>query len=85
MITIRFPNGQTVQYNTANHISRRTEFSDLYERKGGKWVAHIPNTCIMEMMSACRVYNPLQENIENEFKVLTKEVRKLTRKIYKEK
>lgn len=29
MMTVRFPNGQAVQYNTATRVVRRNEYSDL--------------------------------------------------------
>jgi hypothetical protein len=59
MLTVRFPNGQAVQYNTANHASRGANYTDIYTRQGGAWVAQVPNTAIIESTPACRVYNPL--------------------------
>lgn len=78
MITVRFPNGHAVRYNAANYVTRSTEYSDLYTKKDGVWIAQIPNTCIIESLPACRVYNALNEDALAE---LTKEVRLLRRKI----
>ena len=62
MMTVRFPNGQAVHYNTATYATRRSEFTDLYTEEGGDWVAQVPNSCIIEMVPACCVYNALDES-----------------------
>lgn len=80
MMTVRFPNGQTVQYNTATYVMRSINYSDLYTQKDGGWIAQIPNTCIIEISPACRVYDALQAQ---PLEQLTKEVRALKRKIGK--
>ena len=81
MMTIRFPNGQAVQYNGANYVHRFSDYSDLYEKKDGKWIAQVPNTCIIEVVTPCRVYNPLQENQQAKIDELTKEIKLLKRKV----
>jgi hypothetical protein len=86
MITVRFPNGQAVQYNSANYVERFTYgYSDLYEKKDGRWVAQVPNTCLIEIISACRVYNPLtdtmNEKITAELKAVKAELRAIKRKV----
>ena len=78
MITVRFPNGQTVVYNAANYVTRTKNYADLYTQKDGEWIAQVPNTCIIERQRACRVYDALQEDKLAE---LTKEIRLLRRKI----
>ncbi len=83
MMTVRFPNGQAVQYNDANYVSRYTEFSDLYTKKDGKWIAQIPNNCIIEVIPACKVYNALDQiTIESNINI-QKEIRSTKRLISK--
>lgn len=78
MITVRFPNGQAVQYNAATHVARYSENSDLFIEQGGQWIAYVPNTCMIEVVAPCRVYNALQEQ---QLESLTKEIRALRRKL----
>jgi hypothetical protein len=75
MMTVRFPNGQAVQYNAAENISG----TFLVDSKG-HWIARVPDDCIVEACPPCRVYDALQEKPLEE---LTKEVRALKRKITK--
>ena len=82
MMTVRFPNGQAIQYNTANYANRHSEYSDLYESDGGKWIAQIPNSCIIESVFACRVYNPLDRHSQ-EHDDLAKEIKSIGRKLYR--
>ncbi len=81
MMTVRFPNGQAVQYNNARWISRSSNCTDLYEKQNGMWIAQVPNSCIIENVRACEVYNPLTENDSTKIDFLTKEIRLLKRKI----
>lgn len=83
MMTVRFPNGQAIQYNTATYATRFPTHTDIYERKDGRWIAQVPNTCLIEVMSACRVYNPLDKRTELES--ITKELRSIKRKLNKTK
>lgn len=78
MMTVRFPNGQAVQYNTANYASRWATYTDLYTKKDGGWIAQVPNTCIIEVSPACHVYDALQQRALGQ---LIKEVRALRRKV----
>jgi len=78
VITVRFPNGQAVQYNTANYVYRRRRYSDLLTKEDGEWVAQVPNDCIIEGVPAGRVYDALQQQ---PLEQLTKEVRALRRKM----
>jgi hypothetical protein len=78
MITVRFPNGQALIYNTADYINRRAEFTEFYTHKGGNFLGQAPNSCVIEFVAPCRIYNALQES---SLETLTKEVRALRRKI----
>lgn len=59
MITVRFPNGQAVQYNSATHAETSGANWWLYTKKDGTFIASAPQSCIMEYVAPCRVYNPL--------------------------
>lgn len=85
MMTIRFPNGQAIQYNTANYVTRTTEYSDLYEKKDGRWIAQIPNTCVIESKPACCVYDGLRQAqnslIVDDIQAIKKDIRKINKKL----
>ena len=83
MMTVRFPNGQAVQYNDATFVSRHDSYSDLYTKQDGTWIAQIPNDCIIEVIRACRVYNPLASVPNEKLEELTKEIQALRRKLYR--
>lgn len=57
MITVRFPNGQAVQYNAASYLTYAMSAWELYESKGGPWVASIMPSAgaIVECRSPCDV------------------------------
>lgn len=60
MITVRFPDGFSVQYNSANYVTRdqiQHGFADLYTEKDGKWVAQVPVDAMIEVMTPCRTYD----------------------------
>jgi hypothetical protein len=86
MFTVRYPNGQAIQYNTAHSLKYSPDGWKLYTRdpdKGGDWVASIQLSAgvIVEAKPACRVFDASQ-GIENEsITALTKEIRSLKRKI----
>ena len=83
MMTVRFPNGQAVQYNTATYVLRKDGFSDLYTKKDGTWIAQVPNTCIIESVSACRVYDGLHSNTPQQLDRIEKELRSVKRQLAK--
>lgn len=58
MLTVRFPSGVSIQYNSANYAIRQNNgYTDLYTKKDGEWVAQVPTAgCIVESIPACRVY-----------------------------
>jgi hypothetical protein len=57
MMTVRFATGFSVQYNTAGYVVRSTNYTDLYTKKDGDWVAQVPNEAIVEAVPCCRTYN----------------------------
>ena len=66
MLKIRFPNGHTITYNTANYLVSGTEWS-LYTKEDGQWVCSFPASAgvIVEAIEPCVTENPLKEEIEN--------------------
>lgn len=90
MMTVRFPNGQAVQYNTACFLSRSSgDGWGLRTKEGGSFVAFIQASAgaIVEFEGACRVYDGPQSSklsqLESEIRALTKEVCSLKRKVNK--
>lgn len=82
MITVRFPNGQAIQYNSANYVRRREHYSDLLTKQDGSWVAQVPNSCVIELVIPCPVYNPLKDFENAKIERLAKDIRSLTRKVH---
>lgn len=85
MITVRFPNGQAVQYNTATCITRENGEWKLYTTapdKGGALVAMIQASAgvLCEWVYPCRVYDAPQREPQAEIK---NELRAIRRKIKK--
>jgi hypothetical protein len=69
MMTVRFPNGFSIQYNDASYAERHAEgYTDLYTAKDPttrRWVAQVPNAgCVIEVVSPCRVYNANEQPTE---------------------
>jgi hypothetical protein len=63
VITVRFPTGTTVVYNSAVEIERlnsgRTQLLKK-DSNGSRWiVAEVPADCIVEFVNPCRFENPL--------------------------
>ena len=65
MLRVRFPNGQVVQYNDANHLTHGADVWHLWKKTGEQkeWVASIPPStgCIVERVMPCSVSNPIAE------------------------
>lgn len=78
MITVRFPNGQAVVYNNANFVHSHSEYTNLYTKKDGVWIAQVPNTCLIEAQPPCRVHNAMQES---SLKELTASIEAIRRKM----
>ena len=90
MLTVRFPNGQAVQYNTAQYVKRSANgYCDLYTKKDGVWIAQVPVGCIIENVRACSVYDATHkafaEEMLRELAGIRRKVEKLIRESNKEK
>ena len=82
MFTIRFPNGQAIQYNDAHYAERKEwGYTDIYTAKDGTWLAQIPTAgCVLEVRPPCNVYNPLAATgLKNALATVIAEVRNLRR------
>ena len=85
MITVRFPNGFSVQYNSASYVDRCGTLARLYDQKDEprKWIATVDGPCIIEGTAPCRIYNSLNESqlsaMEKELKALRRAVGKLVK------
>lgn len=84
MMTVRFPNGQAIQYNDANYVLSGSTTQQLWTRKDGAWIANVPHACIVESHS-CRVYNPLTDQTDRRLEAIEKELRAIKRKLPKAK
>lgn len=81
MMTVRFHTGFSVQYNNANHAVRRDGYTDLYTRKDGTWLAQVPNTALIEVVTPCRTYMAQGREADRRIDELTREVRALKRRL----
>lgn len=63
MLTVRFPDGTSLQYNTATYVSYHNSHARLWTQNGGQWVATIffSSGAVIEATTACRVYNPVKQ------------------------
>lgn len=57
MITVRFPSGFSVQYNSAHRLEYIGNNGVARLFSGDKWVADVPREAIVESISPCRTYN----------------------------
>lgn len=83
MITVRFPNGQVVQYNNGMFFVHCDNYNKIYTKKDGDLLAIIPMNCIIEWVTPCRVYNPMASVPNEKMEELTKEIKALKRKLYR--
>lgn len=87
MMTVRFPSGFSIQYNTANYVSRNAlGFTDLYTRKDGNWIAQVPTAgAMVAVVPACRTYSASgpSADVAAELRELRKQVEGLKRKLRK--
>lgn len=86
MFTVRYPNGQAIQYNTANHLRYTSNGYELYTKdpdKGGGWIATIQSSAgvTVEAVSACRVYDGPQRKQLEELTTQVKAVRRKLREV----
>lgn len=64
MLTVRFPNGQAIQYNSATRMLRNDDGSvSLLRVDGDKTYtqAVVIGPCVVEFVTPCRVYNPIEK------------------------
>jgi len=59
MITVRFPNGQAVQYNDGTYVEHYGNFQRITTKKGGDPIAVVPYDCIIEFVTPCVSTIPL--------------------------
>jgi hypothetical protein len=87
MITVRFPSGFSIQYNTGRFADRGSSFTDIYTKKDGVLIAQVPNDCcVVEWVTPCRMYNPIatdSDRVQAEVAMLSKEIRSLKRALAK--
>ncbi len=87
MITVRFPTGLSIQYNDLDDADFKTTGIYLGKKSTpNSYSVWVPLTCIIEHISPCRVYNPVQAPSELVLMVeeLSKEIRSLKRKMAKD-
>lgn len=77
MVTVRFSNGLSVQYNTAGFISEGATYHRLLTKRDGDFVARVPIDCIVEMVKPCKIYNAASDELD----AVWKENRRLNRQI----
>ena len=55
MITVRSPGGQFYVYNDATWVQTypSQNYSDLFTKKDGTWIARVPNDWMLEIRSPC--------------------------------
>jgi hypothetical protein len=87
MITVRFPDGFSIQYNDLTWVKWGGNCAHLYKdstEKGG-WKVTVPRECVIEFISPCRTYNASRpsEDLTAEVAMLRKKIASLTRKIGK--
>jgi hypothetical protein len=62
MLTVRFPDGTTVQYNEAFVCVYEERVMQLYKDREKKvWIASVPYTCIVEYVRPCSVTNLIKD------------------------
>jgi hypothetical protein len=89
MMTVRFPNGQAVQYNNAMWLEREETGWVLKESKAGAFIAFVQASAgaIVEFRGPCRVYDGIKSDqlsrLETQVQTLTREIRSLKRKVAK--
>jgi hypothetical protein len=88
VITVRFPTGFSVQYNSAAHVETNPNgYSDLYTAARGQWVAQVPTAgCIIEAVTPCRTYSAAgqPDTVWEEVRELRRSIESLKRRIAKE-
>jgi hypothetical protein len=89
MITVRFPNGQAVQYNDATTAKLDGYGIGLYDKsnKQDRLLAIVPlaSGCMIEWHHPCRVYDALKSDEETSLQKDVRAIRRQLREIAKHK
>lgn len=85
MITVRFPTGFSIQYNTGAKVEM---WGDLVQIKdsNNSLLAMAPKDAVIEWKAPCRTYNPItidSNRVQASVDLLAKDVRSLKRKLGK--
>jgi len=88
MITVRFPSGFSIQYNTLDHADIRADGIYLSTKdKPNSYSVWAPKGCVIEHISPCRTYDAANDQtlkgLERTVDALAKEIRSLKRKVAK--
>lgn len=90
MFTVRYPNGQAVQYNTANFLKYENACWQLYTESGGDWIASIQLSAgaMVECVAPCKVNNAMDNELlrtseERRLSDIEKDIRAIKRMIKK--
>lgn len=87
MITVRFPNGFSLQYNDLTYLRWNPDTSAcLYESKakydeGKGWKVYVPGDCVIEFERPCNAYNPIVDRQADRIANVEKELRGLRRQL----
>lgn len=82
MITVRFPNGQAVTYNSAALLTYKPGSAWELTSKNGGWVASIQESAgvIVESEPPCKVENPIMAHKTNTVTLTTAQYQRLLRR-----
>src|ERR1051326_3691743 len=87
MMTVRYPNGQAIVYNTGWYLVTESnvtmEIFDKPPKDGGSLIAKIQPTAgvIVEWVQACRVYDATKGSFDQKLADIEKELRSIKRRI----
>ena len=82
MITVRFPNGFSVQYNDLNFSESTNSGTRLYSKaekrdRGAGWLVEVRGDCIIEHTSPCRTYNAYEGGLQRKLDLAKKQIERL--------
>jgi hypothetical protein len=83
MMTVRFPDGTSIQYNTANYCVYQANCFELSTAKGGTWIVSVPYASggAIESVPACRIYKAASDQDVDRLTLVEKDIRGLRRDI----
>ena len=83
MITVRFPTGFSVQYNSGSYVETGEGFQRIKTAMLGTTIARAPLDCIVEWVPPCRTYfaedGERIASLEREIKSLKRRLAKATK------